>query len=262
MANETQLSAIVDTQSTLTDNHHSTTTSAHGQAGTLRLVTPFEVRRDRLYGAILEHARDMAEWSVFLSRPQADKWATVLQGVAMVLDRQSADPLGGSWPKLLAASIAHKYGPYSHQPEAQRRRAYQRAEAVNQRNQARDDGIRRDRAGGMTYRALVEQHGVSERTCRRAVNAAPANGRSFAVRPSRPAEPAEPEVGEGVATTKPASRRLRQVRKGNGETVPNTDKGRGVRGGASPLTAMARLVAIAHPYLGPSRMIRPVRPGR
>ena len=267
MANAAQLSAIVDTQSTLTDTEHSTTTSAHGQAGTLRLVTAFEVRQDGLYGAILEHARDMAEWSVFLSRPQADKWATVLQGVAMVLDRQSADPLGGEWPKLLAASIAHKYGPYSHQPEAQRRRAYQRAEAVNQRAEARNAAICRDRASGMTYRALTEKHGVSERTCRRAVKPAPANGRSFAVRPNRPVEPAGPKVGEGVVATKLASRRLRQVPKGNGETVPNTDKGRGARGGgggggASPLTAMARLVAISHPYLGPSRMIRPGRLGR
>ena len=47
--------------------------------------------------------------------------------------------------------------------------------------------------------------------------------------------------------------------KGTERPSPNTDKGRGVRGGggASPLTAMARLVAISHPYLGPSRMIRP-----
>ena len=198
----------------------------------------------------------MAEWSVFLSRPQADKWATVLQGVAMVLDRQSADPLGDGWPKRLAEAIAHKYGPYSHQPEAQRRRAYQRAEAVNQRAEARNAAICRDRASGMTYRALTEKHGVSERTCRRAVKPAPANGRSFAVRANRPAEP---KVGEGVEATKLASRRLRQVPKGNVETVPHTHLGRGVRGGASPLTAMARLVAISHPYLGPSRMIRPAR---
>ena len=235
MANAAQLSAIVDTQSTLTDTEQSTTTSAHGQASSLRLVTPFEVRRDRLYGAILEHARDMAEWSHFLSRPQADKWATVLQGVAMVLDRQSADPLGDGWPKRLAEAIAHKYGPYSHQPEAQRRRAYQRAEAVRERNAGRDAGIRRDRAAGMKYRALVEKHGVSESVCRRAVNAAPANDRSFAVRPDRPAGPIGPKVGDEAAATKLASRRLRVVSdEGNGETVPNKSLGRGARGGASP----------------------------
>ena len=251
MADAAQLSAIVDTQSTLTDTEHSTTTSAHGQAGTLRLVTAFEARLDRLYGAILEHARGMREWSVFLSRPEAHQWAAVLYGSALVLDRQSADPLGDGWPKLLAESIAHKYARYSHQPAAQRRRAYQRAEAVNQRNQARNAAICRDRASGMTYRALTEKHGVSERTCRRAVKPAPANDRSFAVR-----SPDRPEVGEGAATTNPGRRRLRAVsEEGNGETVPNTDKGRGVRGGAPPLTATARLVAISHPYQGPSRMI-------
>ena len=106
MADAAQLSAIVDTQSTLTDTEHSTTTSAHGQAGTLRLVTAFEVRLDRLYGAILEHARGMREWSVFLSRPEAHQWAAVLYGSALVLDRQSADPLGDGWPKLLAESIS------------------------------------------------------------------------------------------------------------------------------------------------------------
>ena len=60
---------------------------------------------------------------------------------------------------------------------------------------------------------------------------APANGRSFAVRPNRPAEP---KVGEGVEATKLASRRLRQVPKGNVETVPHTHLGRGVRGGGIP----------------------------
>ena len=148
-----------------------TPSGREGQASTLalRLVTPFELRRDRLYYAVLEHARTMPQWSTFQSAPRATHWAAVLAGVATVLDQQSDQPLGGDWPEMVAAAVAHKYARYSHQPEAQRRRAYQRATTVRERSQDRDSAICRDRAGGMTYRALAERYGLSEGGCRKVV---------------------------------------------------------------------------------------------
>ena len=144
-----------------------------------------------------------------------------LHGAAEVLDRQTGEPLGSDVTRDVAEYIAFRYGRYSHERHAQRRRAYQRAEAVRERNRGRDAGILRDRVAGMTGRALADKYGVTERTVWRVIRAADCNsGKCHDARRLR-------RVGEGAGDNRLTAPTLEHRR------WPPDSLGRWVREGAS-----------------------------
>ena len=129
----------------------------------LRLFRAVDLARNQLYRALYDFAREQPEWSTFLALPGVDRWAERLHGAAQVLaGAMELDVLGEDDLREVACYIADRHGRMSHHPVAQRRRAYQRAAAVRERNRERDAAIHRERDAGVSLRKIGARHGLSE----------------------------------------------------------------------------------------------------
>ena len=134
----------------------------HENRPNLRLLRAVDLERDRLYRALYDHARSLPEWGRFLSLPGVDRWAERLHGAAQVLaGAMHLELLREDDLRNVAGYLADRHGRMSHDTRAQRRRAYQRAAAVRERNRERDAAIRRERASGMSQRKIAALHGLA-----------------------------------------------------------------------------------------------------
>lgn len=123
-------------------------------------------RRARLTAALTKEAKRHEEWSRCLTSGEAEEWARKLTRIAT--ERHGLE--AGEAAKI-AGAIARRARKYSHDPQAQARRARDREAKRRERQRPRDERWMRDHdERQMTWKQIGDRDGKSQWTVRSAVH--------------------------------------------------------------------------------------------